>query len=76
MDMIAFSVELNQLGIELVEDMKKNFFQGRQSLGIKYMLSVFGNKHQMNVHFKHTMSTGSDVRIFFHSAFLTILQGQ
>lgn len=69
--MIALTVKLCQFSIELIKHMNKDFFQGRQGLAVKYMLSVFGYKNQMNMHVKNAMPAGSDIGIFLHNA-LTI----
>jgi putative transposase len=45
-NVIALTVKLSQFSIELVQYMDKDFFQGRQGFAVKYMLPVFGNKHQ------------------------------
>ncbi len=65
MHMITFTIEFNQLSLELVKDMGKYLFQSPECILVKNFFPVFGNKHQVNVHVEHTMSAGSDVWIFF-----------
>jgi hypothetical protein len=73
--MVTSTFEFNQFSLELVKDMGKYLFQCPERILVKNMFPVFGNKHQVNVHVEHTMSTDSDVWIFFHHT-LTISQGQ
>jgi len=59
--MIALAIYLYQACIEVVADLVEDSSQSLVMVFGKHNLAVLGDKHQMDVQVKNTMSAGSDI---------------
>jgi hypothetical protein len=58
-NVVAFTVELYQLGFKIIAHASKKPFQRHQMIVIEDSASIFCNKDQMGVKLKNAMATGS-----------------
>src|SRR5204863_429738 len=66
MHVVALSVQLDQLGLEVGADLGEDSSECFDSLAIKAAVAAFGDKDQMNVHCRSAMPAVSKVLDFVH----------
>jgi hypothetical protein len=59
--MIAFAVQVHQLGLKIDANLGENMSQLLDSVAVEDAAAVFGHKDQMDVHCKNTMSAMSKI---------------
>jgi len=66
MDMVIFAVELDEFGLKVPANTGKDAAHVVQDGFGEDLAPVFGNKDQMGVHGKHTVSAVPDILVFHH----------
>jgi len=60
MNVVVFAIHLDQLRLEIVADIGEDGTKASDSISVKYPISVFCDKDQMDVKLKHAVSTVSN----------------
>lgn len=66
MDMIIFPIKFNQFGFKILAYICKYDLQIVKNFFCKYSSSIFGNKDQMDMEHKYTMSACTNIIDIFH----------
>jgi len=61
-DMVGFSIDLDQVGLEVVADLFEDSLHGCVVRLFEHIIPVFGDKHQMDVKVENAMPACSDIR--------------
>jgi putative transposase len=66
MDMIVLAVHLNQIGLEVAAELRKNGAKPLDGVAVEYAASIFRDKDQMDVHLENAVPSMSNIVIIAH----------